>query len=168
MTKNARYWIARLNLVEHPEGGYFAPAFRSSERVGRESLPDRFTGERAVVSSIYYLLEAGQFSTFHRMKSVEIWNFYEGSPLAIHILTPEGTLFERRLGRDIEKGEVPQLAIEPGNWFAAELCGPDEFALTGCVVAPGFEYEDMELAARPDLLALYPEHGELISRLTRE
>jgi len=79
--RNAGYWIEKLNLAEHPEGGCFAPVFRASEQIGREGLPDRFTGNRPIVSSIYYLLEKGQFSAFHRLKSVEIWSFSKGTRL---------------------------------------------------------------------------------------
>ncbi len=165
--RHAQYWIEKLNLAKHPEGGFFAPAFRASEQIGRDGLPDRFAGNRAIVSSIYYLLEKGQFSTFHRLKSVEIWNFFEGDPLTIYILDPHGALIEKRLGRNVDSGESFQVAIEPGSWFAAEHCGPGEFTLVGCVVAPGFEYEDMEIAGRAHLHARYPQHAEIIERLTR-
>src|SRR5208337_2732297 len=134
----------------------FAPAFRASEQIGRDGLPDRFAGNRAIVSSIYYLLKKAQFSTFHRLKSVEIWSFFEGDPLMIYILDPHGALVEKRLGRNFDTGESFQAAIEPGNWFAAEHRGPGEFTLVGCVVAPGFEYEDMEIAARGELKVKYP------------
>ena len=108
----------------------------------------------------------GQFSTFHRLKSVEIWNFFEGDPLTIHVIDPHGGLVEKRLGRNFDKGEAFQVAIEPGNWFAAEQRGPGEFTLVGCVVAPGFEYEDMEIAGRADLQARYPQHLEIIEKFT--
>src|SRR5208337_1077012 len=145
----------------------FAPAYRTSEQLSRDGLPDRFAGNRAIVSSIYYLLKKGQFSTFHRLKSVEIWSFFEGDPLMIHILDPHGTLTEKRLGRNFDTGESFQAAIEPGNWFAAEQRGPGEFTLVGCTVAPGFEYEDMEIGGRAELLAMYPQHRKIIERLTR-
>ncbi|MGA2228229.1 MAG: cupin domain-containing protein [Syntrophobacteraceae bacterium] len=164
---NAQYWIEKLNLTKHPEGGFFAPAFRASEQISRDGLPDRFAGNRAIVSSIYYLLEKGQFSTFHRLKSVEIWNFFEGDPLMIHILDPHGALIQKMLGRNFDKGESFQAAIEPGSWFAAEHQGRGEFTLVGCTVAPGFEYEDMEIASRAELQARYPQHLEIIEKLTR-
>jgi len=167
MERNARYWIERLNLAEHPEGGLFAPAFRATERIGVDGLPDRYTGSRMIVSSIYYMLLKNRFSTFHRLKSFEIWNFFEGDPLTIHILNPRGVLTEKRLGSNFDKGESFQVAIEPGNFFAAEQRGPGEFTLVGCTVAPGFEYEDMEIAVRAELRAQYPQHGEIIERLTR-
>jgi uncharacterized protein len=166
-TRHAQYWIEKLNLAKHPEGGFFAPAFRASEQIGRDGLPERFAGNRAIVSSIYYLLEKGRFSTFHRLKSVEIWNFFEGDPLTIHILGPHGALIEMRLGRNFDMGESFHAAIEPGNWFAAEHQGRGEFTLVRCTVAPGFEYEDMEIAGRAQLLAGYPQYEEIIERLTR-
>jgi uncharacterized protein len=161
------YWIEKFELTEHPEGGYFAPAYRSGEQLKRECLPNRFPGDRATVSSIYYLLKKGQFSAFHRLKSVEIWNFYEGSPLVLHVLDEGGNLLLRKLGRNIENGEFPQTVVEPGSWFGAAIDGPGEFCLVGCTVVPGFDYEDFEIADRKELLARYPHHREIIERLTR-
>jgi hypothetical protein len=71
----------------------------------------------------------------------------------IYILDPHGALIEKRLGRNIDEGESFQVAIEAGNWFAAEHEGPGEFTLAGCTVAPGFEYGDMEIAAYAELPA---------------
>jgi len=165
--RRAQYWIEKLNMTAHPEGGFFAPAFRAPEQLGNEGLPERFTGRRAMVSSIYYLLETGQFSTFHKLKSIEIWNFFEGDPIFIYVLDRNGGLTEKRLGRNVDIGESLQVAIEAGNWFAAEQQGPGEFTLVGCVVAPGFEYEDMEIAGRAELEARYPQHIQIIEKLTR-
>lgn len=164
---DAAYWIDKLDMVEHPEGGCFAPVFRSREKLGKEYLPDRFPGDRSTVSSIYYLLKKDRFSAFHRLKSVEIWNFFEGGPLTIHVLDPLGVLTEKRLGPNFEDGESFQVVIEAGNWFAAEQKGPGEFTLVGCTVAPGFEYEDMEIGGKAELLAEYPQHQEIIERFTR-
>ena len=164
---NASYWIEKLNLVEHTEGGFFAPVFRAPEYIDSHGLPARFKGNRTIVSSIYYLLQRGQFSAFHRLKSFEIWSFLGGDPLVIYILNPFGGLTEKRLGPNFDRGESFLAAIEPGNWFAAEQRGPAEFTLLGCMVAPGFEYEDMEIAGRDRLLAKYPEHREIIERLAR-
>ena len=72
-----------------------------------------------------------------------------------------------RLGPNFNKGESCQVAIEAGNWFAVEQQGPGEFTLVGCTVAPGFEYEDMEIAGRDELKVRYPQHVEIIARLTR-
>lgn len=165
--RSAQYWIDKLDLAEHPEGGFFSPVFRASEQIGRDGLPDRFTGNRAIVSSIYYLLKRGGFSAFHRLKSVEIWTFFEGDPLTIHVLDPLGGLIDKKLGPNFDNGESFQVAIEAGSWFAAEQRGPGGFTLAGCTVAPGFEYEDMEIAQRKELQANYPQHAEIIERFTR-
>lgn len=166
MEKTARYWIGKLGLSQHPEGGFFAPAYRCAETMSKERLPDRFPGDRPVVSSIYYLLEKGRFSAFHRLKSVEILNFCTGSPLLLYILHPEGNLSEKKLGRNLDAGELFQAVIEPGRWFAAEPAGEGEFSLISCTVIPGFDYEDFELAARYELTALYPGHRKIIERLS--
>ncbi len=167
MEKSARYWIETLGLAEHPEGGRFAPAYRSPEIVRKGSLPRRFPGDRPVVSSIFYLLEKGQFSAFHRIKSVEIWNFCAGGPLDLHVLEPDGNLIEKKLGEDPEEDRLFQAVVEPGCWFAAEISGGADYSLVSCTVVPGFDYQDFELAARDRLVELYPQHREIIGRLTR-
>lgn len=164
---DAEYWISKLGLTEHPEGGYFAPAYRSSELLVKECLPPRFPGARPVVSSIYYLLAGDQFSAFHRIKSVEIWQFCSGSPLLLHILDKEGNLSEKKVGKDPERGESFQSAVEPGCWFGAKVSNPENFSLVNCIVAPGFDFEDFELARREELISLYPRHREIIEKLTR-
>ncbi|MGO9022680.1 MAG: cupin domain-containing protein, partial [Syntrophobacteraceae bacterium] len=84
-----------------------------------------------------------------------------------HLFEPHGGLVEKRLGRNFDMGESFQAVMEAGNWFGAEQQGPGEFTLVGCTVAPGFEYEDMEIAGRAELLAMYPQHQEIIEKLTR-
>jgi predicted cupin superfamily sugar epimerase len=90
-----------------------------------------------------------------------------GDPLTIHILDPHSVLSEKKPGPNFNKGESLQVAIEPGNWFATEQRGPGEFTLAGCTVAPGFEWEDMEIAGRAELQARYPQHREVTEKLTR-
>jgi uncharacterized protein len=167
MHNTAAYWIDKLAMTEHPEGGYFAPAYRSREQIRRECLPERFPGDRSVVSSIYYLLRIDEFSALHRLKAVEIWNFYAGSPLILHILDEHGNLLKSKLGKNIGEGELPQAVVEPGCWFGAIVEGPEEFSLIGCTVVPGFEYEDFEIASRKTLVECYPQHRAIIERLTR-
>jgi predicted cupin superfamily sugar epimerase len=96
-----------------------------------------------------------------------VWSFFEGDPITIHVFDPQGGLVEKRLGRNFDMGESFQVVIEPGSWFAAEQHGPREFTLIGCMVAPGFEYEDLEIAGRAELQARYPQHREIIEKLTR-
>jgi predicted cupin superfamily sugar epimerase len=103
----------------------------------------------------------------HRLASDEVWHAYDGGPLVVAVIDPgDGRLEERRLGRDPRRGEAPQLAVRAGCWFGAFL--PDEvaFALVGCTVAPGFDFDDFEPASRRALLERHPQHRAVIERLT--
>ena len=113
--KDAGYWIKSLELIEHPEGGYFRETYRSPEAICKDSLPARYEGDRSFSTSIYFLLIGEQFSAFHQLKSDELWHFYVGSPLTIHIIDEDGNYSTTKLGRDLEKGEVFQTAIEAGS-----------------------------------------------------
>lgn len=165
---DAKYWIQRLNLKKHPEGGYFKETYRSAERVLAAHLPPRFGGDRCFSTSIYFLLESDDFSAFHRIKSDEVWHFYHGSSLILYRIDAEGMLFKTKLGNNLENGELFQVHIKAGNWFGARVSKPDSFALVGCTVAPGFEFSDFELGSSRDLIKLYPRHREIIEFLTRQ
>jgi len=167
MIKNAAYWIDRLQLNMHIEGGYFRENYKSSISIARENLPASFKGRRSASTSIYFLLEKNQFSAFHRIASDELWHFYTGDCLVIYELTKDGALQEHRLGSNAEKGEMFQVIIKAGNWFGAKLENGGEYALTGCTVAPGFDFEDFELAERSMLIAQYPQHEEIIRSLAK-
>ncbi len=159
--------IELLKLCRHPEGGWYRETYRSSEKVPAELLPARFGGERNICTAIYFLLERGDFSSLHRIKSDEIWHFYAGVPLTIHIFTPRGVHEAVKLGADIAAGEAFQAVVPAGCWFGAEIAGPGPYSLVGCTVAPGFDFADFEMGKREELLALYPAQREIIQRLTR-
>jgi predicted cupin superfamily sugar epimerase len=162
--------IARLRLQPHPEGGYFRETYRAAELVAAVGLPARFGGARACSTAIYYLLEAGQRSRLHRIKSDEVWHFYAGDPLVVVELGADGALTETRLGLDLAGGAVPQHVVPAGTWFGAHPAavpgGGSRFSLVGCTVAPGFDFADFELARREALLAAFPQHREQVLRLT--
>lgn len=164
--KTATYWIKTLELIEHPEGGYFRETYRAGESIPAEALPSRYGGPRAFSTSITFLLRAGQVSHFHRLRSDEVWHFYEGGPLQFHLFDERGAYRRLRLGRDPEAGEVLQTVLPRGVLFGAELWRPRSFALCGCTVAPGFDFADFEFGRREDLLARFPRHKALIGRLT--
>jgi Uncharacterized conserved protein len=124
-------------------------------------------GPRAASTGIYFLLEDGEFSAFHRIASDEMWHFYDGVTLHIYEIKPNGTLHVHRLGRDITQGEQLQLVIPGGSWFASSVEETGGFALVGCTVAPGFDFADFELAERAALSQLFPQHAGLIGMLTR-
>ena len=164
--KTSEYWIGKLGLLKHPEGGYFREIYRSAEQIDASCLPPRYGGNRAFSTSIYYLLKSGEFSTFHRLKTDEIWHFYAGSPLLLFMINKQGELLELVLGNEPECGEQLQIVIERGNWFAASVIQENSYTLMGCTVAPGFDFTDFEMASRSELIALYPHYHEIISKYT--
>lgn len=168
MMKDAGYWINGLKLVPHPEGGYYRETYRSGETVKREALPARFSGERCFATSIYYLLRSGEISALHRIRSDEIWYHHDGAPIIIHVFERGGRYRALKLGRDAAAEEFPQTVVPAGSWFGAAVGGDDAFCLAGCSVAPGFDFADFELASRPALLEEFPEHRDIIVRLTRD
>ncbi len=166
MTRTSKFWIEYLQLSKHPEGGYFKEIYRSNEFIHKKSLPDRYTSFRSFSTSIYYLLESSEFSAFHRLKSDEIWHFYEGSAITIYVIIPGGEFRKLNLGSQPENGEIFQVLIPKGCWFAAHVNEPGSFALVGCSVSPGFDFEDIELGNREKLLKQFPQHSELIKKFT--
>ena len=164
--KPAQYWIEKLKMDPHPEGGFFKEVYRADEQYNGEHLPERFGGDRSHGTSIYFLLVGEQVSKFHRIKSDEIWHFYEGSPVRIYSITPEGSYKDIVVGRDPDKGENLQAVIYKGDWFGAEVIDKNSYSLCGCTVAPGFHFEDFELADRDELLRQFPQHTQLILKLT--
>jgi len=164
--KNAGYWIEKLQLEAHPEGGFFRQTYKADRLVPQEALPG-FGGARAASTAIYFLLEGKNFSAFHRLRSDEVWHFYAGEPLVVHVIDPQGVYSAIRLGRDLEAGQVPQAVVRAGCWFASHVEDWNSFAVVGCTVAPGFDFEDFELGKRAELVARYPEQREVIERLTR-
>lgn len=159
--------IQLLELQPHPEGGYYKEVYRSEGSISEACLPNTFQGERSISTSIYYLLQKGDFSAFHRIKSDEIWHYYYGGNVLLHLLHPDGNYQCKVLGSDIIKGATFQLVIPAGTWFAAEPGPGNDFTLAGCTVAPGFDFADFQLAAKSELTQQYPNHQSLISRLCR-
>jgi predicted cupin superfamily sugar epimerase len=164
--KDADYWVRELKMLTHPEGGYFKETYRSSDIINREHLPHGFNGHRNISTSILYLLAGSQCSKLHRIKSDEMWHFYDGSGLIIYSIDEKGKLMENKLGLVIENGEYPQVLIKAGDWFGAEVNEPESFCLAGCTVAPGFHFDEFELGDRNDLIKLFPEHKTIIEELT--
>lgn len=129
-------------------------------------LPARFGGPRCFSTAIYFLLESGQRSHLHRIRSDEIWHFYAGAPLTLFVISPDGCLDETVLGPDVERGQAFQAVVAAGSWYGAIVNEPDSYSLVGGTVAPGFDFADFELADRRALVALFPGHRALIERLT--
>ena len=164
MKQSASYYIDKLNLRSHPEGGYFAETYRSDELIDSIALPKRFGGNRSFSTAIYFLLDGHQFSAFHRIKSDELWHFYDGIPLMVYIIHPDGALETLKIGNDLEEGCKFQGIVKAGCWFASCPINKQGFSLVGCTVAPGFDFKDFELANEA-LIKQFPQHGELIKKL---
>ncbi|MGF6530829.1 putative cupin superfamily sugar epimerase [Paraburkholderia sp. GAS206C] len=156
--------VRRFELQAHPEGGYFRETYRSAARVDRDGAGAGET--RSASTAIYYLLCDGAHSAWHRIKSDEVWHFYAGEPLLVHVLDENGQLVTHRLGNALtHPGTVFQAVVPAGLWFAAECADPATFALVGCTVAPGFEFSEFELADVDALRSAYPAQAEFITRL---
>jgi hypothetical protein len=163
---DAGYWIKALGLKPHPEGGFYCEVYRSTENIQRPALPSRYSGDRVFSTSIYFLLRSGEVSRFHRLRSDEVWHFYEGSAVVVHVLKPGGSSEIIQIGREPSRGESFQAVLRAGWWFGAEIPDSAAYALIGCTLAPGFDFADFELARREDLLKDFPVHGAIIERLT--
>ncbi len=189
MRPTAEQMAASLGLAPHPEGGYYLETYRAEQTL----LTPR--GERPASTAILFLVTAASVSRLHRLSSDELWVFQGGLPLEIVTIAPDGGLQRRVLG-DLEQivrshdqahqpaedfpvglpegspGWLPQALVPAGSWQGARLAGgphlPAQYAwaLVSCVVTPGFDFADFELADRDALIAKLPEHAELIRELT--
>lgn len=166
--ENAAYWVEKLGLLPHPEGGFYREMHRSPEQVSSAALAERFTGDRSYLTSIYFLIKSEYPSHFHRIKSDEIWYFHQGMSVIIHLIDVHGKYRFKRLG-DVTSGlDCFQLCIDAGTWFAAEVPGDDAYALVSCAVAPGFDFQDFELAKAEPLKQICSSQAALIDRLTHD
>ncbi len=152
-----------LEMQPHPEGGFYRESFRAP--LVLNGLPHG--APRNASTAIFFLLPAGAFSAFHRVRSDEVWHHYDGDPLALHIISEDGAYEQNLLGRNLDAGERPQAVVPANAWQAAEPLGRS-FSLCGCTVAPGFDFADFELGKRAELAARFTDHATLITRLTRE
>lgn len=157
----------KFNLSPHPEGGFYRENYRSLEIIPKSSLPRRFNGERNYSTAIYFLLKEGNFSAFHKISSDECWHFYTGGTLRIYIIHLNGRLEIIKMGNGLLKGEQFQAIVPAECWFASEPTPGTGYSFVGCTVAPGFDFGDLELAKRDELLKQFPQHKPLINRLCR-
>lgn len=151
-----------LGLVPHPrEGGWFVRTY--------EAATWTEGGLRRSGTAIYYLLEPGTFSEMHRLKSDEIFHFYSGDPVEQLQLAPGGAGRQIVIGSDLARGERPQVVVAAGVWQGARLAagGSYGWALLGCTVTPGFEFEDYEAGTAAELCGLWPDWSERVRELCR-
>ncbi len=160
----AEYWIKHLNLKPHPEGGFFREIYRSHMEAHHKNLPYGYKGTRRFSTSIYYFLRSGDISRFHRLRSDEVWYFHYGSSVKIILINQEGKRYSKLLGPRPDRAEKPQVIIPAGTIFGAEITESNSFGLYGCMVTPGFEFDDFEIFSKEDLIQAYPKHADIIEK----
>ena len=136
MSSKALSIVRQFGLKPHPEGGWYRESFRD-EAVDEAGRPRS--------TAIYYMLEAGETSEWHRVTdAAEVWHWYAGAPMVI-TLSPNGhDASAHRLGPNFSENETPQLVVPAGAWQTATTLG--EYTLVGCTVSPGFQFESLEMA----------------------
>lgn len=161
------FLIQELELNAHPEGGFYKETYRSEGSISENHLPEKFKGDRNYCTSIYFLLSSTDFSAFHKINQDETWHFYEGSSITIHQISPEGIYSKIILGNNLLEKEMFQYTVKGGFWFGATVNKTNSYTLVGCTVAPGFDFNDFELANRIELQKKFPNHKRIIEELTR-
>jgi uncharacterized protein len=158
-----------LGLAPHPrEGGWFVRTYEAGELIAAEAFGDgRYAGARRTGTAIYYLLEPETFSEMHRLESDEVFHFYVGDAVEMLQLTADGQGERVLIGNDLVGGHRPQVVVGRGVWQGSRLVAGGRWALLGCTVSPGFEFEDYEAGERVELCRRWPEFAEEIGALTR-
>lgn len=159
MSATAEYYIEKLNLKTHPEGGFYAETYRC-----KETLINSQDKVRNTSTAIYFLLKDQQKSHLHRIKSDELWFHHQGESLAITVIIDD-KIEVIYLGSNLEAGEVLQCTIPANCWFASQVKNKKGFALVSCTVAPGFDFEDFEMAKKADLIQQYPQYQTVLQDL---
>jgi predicted cupin superfamily sugar epimerase len=158
-----------LGLAPHPrEGGWYVRTYESDELVAAKAFEDaRYAGARRTGTAIYYLLEPDTFSEMHRLKSDEVFHFYAGDAVAMLQLITDGRGEKVVIGNDLAAGQRPQVVVARGVWQGSRLVKGGRWALLGCTVSPGFEFEDYEAGEREVLCGGWPDFEAEIEELTR-
>lgn len=152
-------WIKELGLLPHPEGGYYKETGRAKQTITSG------TGlEVALFTNILFLLEDKNPSRFHQIQSDEVWYFHDGATLTVHCIYPDGTYTPVKVGPNPEQGELLQFEVPKGTIFGSSV--DTDWALVSCMVCPGFDFREFKLFTEEELLALYPQHADIIKKLT--
>ena len=159
--------IQKLKLKPHPEGGYYKETYRGALQISQEDLGGEYSGKRNCSTCIYFLLPSYSFSSFHRIRQDEIWHFYQGSPVILHLISPEGIYSTITVGNNLENMQLPQFVVRGGYWFAAATSSDNGYSLVGCTVSPGFDFNDFELGEKAELITKFPQHTGIIEQFTR-
>ncbi len=159
--KTKQKWIEDLALISHVEGGWYSQHYTSDYTIKNKNDEDRPSA-----TSIHFLLDDTDFSALHRLQADEIWYHQYGSAFHIIAIDLEGNLHDFLLGNNIAAGENLQVTV-PKGWIFGSYVEKD-YGIAGCMVTPGFSYEDFELFTAADLIAKYPQHKTMIKKMTRQ
>ncbi|MDA3838231.1 MAG: cupin domain-containing protein [Candidatus Delongbacteria bacterium] len=161
----AEYFIDKLKMESHVEGGYSKEVYKNAHTITDGSYKIEFEDERSLSSTIHFLLKSGQVSKFHKLKFDEIWFYHYGCPIIVHMIDERGIYTQMKLGLNIEAGENVQILIPANVIFGAEPMEKDSFSLVSCMVSPGFDYRDFILYEEEELISSYPKHAKIIHKL---
>jgi predicted cupin superfamily sugar epimerase len=168
LEKTKEYWVKKLDLLHHPEGGFYKQTFKSENMV---TIPGKVETPHSACTDIYYLMGSlviGDFSAWHRLNNLEeTWHHHYGNDVIIYIIDSAGNLTENHLGY-ADKAQL-QIHVPASSWFCAHVNSenPDDYALVSCTVHPGFDFNDFELANRESLSNEFPEYKNIIEKFTR-
>ena len=163
---DADYLIKKLNLEPLPqEGGYFYQTYKADRKIPSNAMPDH-RGERAYSTAIYFLITDKSFSALHRVRTDEVFHFYLGDPVEMVQIDPQGKLHRLTLGSNVRKDQMPQAVVPMNSWQGSRLIPGGHCALLGATVAPGFEYADLEVKSRRELLKIFPMFREIVEKFT--
>ncbi len=169
MAPDVQEIISLLNLAPLPgEGGYFRETYRAEEIIPDSALPPRYSGGRSHSTQIYFLLTPNSPSRMHIVASDEVFHHYLGDPVEQLQLHPDGTAAIAHIGKDLRRGERPQMVVPRGVWQGCRLTpgrNAAGFALLGCTVSPGFDWQDFRLGGREEMLAIWLGNDPHISQL---
>lgn len=155
--EEAQRVVDLLDLEPHPEGGAFRETYRSELKCENANGEERNVG-----TAIYFLVEGGQVTKWHRVLNDEVWHYYSGETVVLELISPDGEFTRHRVGNRLEKDEVPQVVIPAHTWQRAYTTG--HYTLVGCTVTPGFEFDDYEEIEKEDLAEKFPRHEIAIKK----
>jgi hypothetical protein len=163
MNSRIQELVSKLELLPHPEGGFFKELYRSEEEI----VPINIGEKRSLSTSILFLITKGNASHFHSIASDEIWYFNEGAPLKVHCYNEERGYWCQKIGLDIANGELPQYTVPKGTIFGSETDG--DYSLVSCMVSPGFDFRDFNLYTTSEMQSKKSHiPQEILFRLTKE
>ncbi len=149
-------WVRQLDLLPHPEGGYYKEIIKAERQAEGQTRP--------AYTSIYFLLTDDNISHFHRIDADEIWYYHYGHTLTVHMIHPDGQYEAVDIGPDVTKGEVLQHVVPAGTIFASSIKAEKGYALVGCMCQPGFMFDHFEMFDQAELNKAYPHLTEVITK----